>query len=46
MRARRYGLRELLNWSANRQHWYPRAYALRSEFEANRDEVGSGVEGG
>eukprot|EP00983_Pelagomonas_calceolata_P133054 1161928-Pelagomonas_calceolata.AAC.4 len=38
-RLYRYGLRELLNYSANRQHWYPRAFALRAEFEANRAEV-------
>jgi len=41
MRMYRYGLRELLNYSANRQHWYPRAFALRAEFEANRAEVSS-----
>uniref|UniRef100_A0A7S3QKE1 NADH dehydrogenase [ubiquinone] 1 beta subcomplex subunit 9 n=1 Tax=Dunaliella tertiolecta TaxID=3047 RepID=A0A7S3QKE1_DUNTE len=38
-RLYRYGLRELLNYSANRQHWYPRAFALRAEFEANRAET-------
>eukprot|EP00195_Chlamydomonas_chlamydogama_P015528 CAMPEP_0202900248 /NCGR_PEP_ID=MMETSP1392-20130828/10586_1 /ASSEMBLY_ACC=CAM_ASM_000868 /TAXON_ID=225041 /ORGANISM="Chlamydomonas chlamydogama, Strain SAG 11-48b" /LENGTH=119 /DNA_ID=CAMNT_0049586597 /DNA_START=125 /DNA_END=484 /DNA_ORIENTATION=+ len=36
MRMYRYGLRELLNWSQNRQHWYPRAHALRAEFESNK----------
>mmetsp|Transcript_2210 Transcript_2210/g.5625 ORF Transcript_2210/g.5625 Transcript_2210/m.5625 type:complete len:124 (-) Transcript_2210:476-847(-) len=49
MRMYRYGLRELLNWSANRHEWYPRAHALRAEFEANkaitdRTEIGKMVE--
>lgn len=39
MRMYRYGLRELLNWSATRQHWYPRAQALRQEFEGNKAVV-------
>ncbi len=36
----RTGLRELLNWSMSRHVWYPRAEALRAEFEANRAIVG------
>ncbi|KAG1671073.1 hypothetical protein FOA52_000745 [Chlamydomonas sp. UWO 241] len=36
MRMYRYGLRELLNWSMSRHHWYPRATQLREEFEVNR----------
>jgi hypothetical protein len=39
MRMYRYGLRELLNWSANRHEWFPRAQALRLEFEANKGMV-------
>ncbi len=30
---------ELLNWSMSRHHWYPRAQALRLEFEENKDLV-------
>ena len=39
MRQYRYGLKELLNWSQNRHHWYPRANALRAEYEANKAMV-------
>jgi NADH dehydrogenase (ubiquinone) 1 beta subcomplex subunit 9 len=39
MRMYRYGLRELLNWSSNRHEWFPRAKALRMEFEANKGLV-------
>lgn len=39
MRMYRYGLKELLYWSQNRHHWYPRATALRQEFEANKTVV-------
>ncbi|GAX84417.1 hypothetical protein CEUSTIGMA_g11838.t1 [Chlamydomonas eustigma] len=39
MRMYRTGLKELLNWSASRHHWYPRAAALRQEFEQNKDET-------
>ncbi len=41
MRMYRYGLRELLNWSSNRHEWFPRAQALRLEFEANKGLVRS-----
>ncbi|KAG2501462.1 hypothetical protein HYH03_001242 [Edaphochlamys debaryana] len=37
MRMYRTGLKELINYSANRHEWYPRAYALRKEFEDNKD---------
>eukprot|EP00798_Chlamydomonas_sp_ICE-L_P007854 gene7854-1060_t len=39
MRMYRYGLKELINWSQNRHHWYPRAHALREEFETNKAET-------
>ncbi len=39
MRMYRYGLRELLSYSSNRLEWFPRAQALRLEFEANRHLV-------
>ena len=38
-RLYRHGLRQLLYWSQNRQHWYPRAHALRLEFENNKSLV-------
>lgn len=41
MRLYRYGLRELLNWSSNRHEWFPRAQALRLEFEGNKGLVSS-----
>ncbi|GFR45054.1 hypothetical protein Agub_g6426 [Astrephomene gubernaculifera] len=37
MRMYRTGLKELINWSSTRHEWYPRAYALRQEFEDNRN---------
>lgn len=39
MRMYRHGLRELLNWSSNRHEWYPRAHALRAEFEEKKGMV-------
>ena len=32
-------LQELLNWSMSRHVWYPRAAALRLEFEGNKAVV-------
>lgn len=39
MRMYRYGLRELLNYSSSRHEWYPRAAALRTEFESTKSLV-------
>lgn len=36
MRMYRYGLKELISWSVDRHAWFPRAAALREEFESKR----------
>uniref|UniRef100_A0A7S0UJY7 NADH dehydrogenase [ubiquinone] 1 beta subcomplex subunit 9 n=2 Tax=Polytomella TaxID=3049 RepID=A0A7S0UJY7_9CHLO len=37
MRMYRTGLKEIVNWSYGRHEFYPRANALRMEFEANKE---------
>lgn len=38
MHLYRHALKTCLDWSGSRQQWYPRARAIRAEFEANRSE--------
>jgi NADH dehydrogenase (ubiquinone) 1 beta subcomplex subunit 9 len=37
MQLYRHALKTCLDWSGERAQWYPRARAIRAEFEANRD---------
>ena len=36
MHLYRHALKTCLDWSGDRRQWYPRARAIRAEFEANR----------
>jgi hypothetical protein len=46
MHLYRQALKTCLDWSGDRRQWYPRARAIRSEFESNRSLVrDAGVDG-